>query len=124
MSLNPNIFYFGPLVISGSTFVSADTSSVTTYQGDFTGTLQGTASFSQTSSYISGSISNIGDTFTTPPVNSIVTLTQAEYELCRSWDVEETEQYLNNIGGGRWLNINVYSEAEHDERQYRMECGL
>jgi hypothetical protein len=57
-------------------------------------------------------------------INTVEILTQAEYELCRSWDVEETEQYLNNIGGGRWLNINVYSEAEYHERQYRMECGL
>jgi hypothetical protein len=57
-------------------------------------------------------------------INTVEILTQAEYELCRSWDVEETEQYLNNIGGGRWLNINVYSEAEHHDRIYRMECGL
>jgi hypothetical protein len=57
-------------------------------------------------------------------INTVEILTQDEYLLCRSWDVEETEQYLNNIGGGRWLNINVYSEAEHDERQYKIECGL
>ncbi len=57
-------------------------------------------------------------------INTVEILTQAEYELCKAWDTEETWKYLNNIGDGRWLNINVYSEAEHDERQYRMECGL
>jgi hypothetical protein len=57
-------------------------------------------------------------------INTVEILTQAEYELCKAWDAEETWKYLNNIGEGRWLNINVYSEAEHDERQYRMECGL
>jgi hypothetical protein len=57
-------------------------------------------------------------------INTVEILTQAEYELCKAWDAEETWKCLNNIGGGRWLNINVYSEAEHDERQYRMECGI
>jgi hypothetical protein len=41
---------------------------------------------------------------------------------------------LNNIGpswenGGfngedRWLNINVYSEYEHEKRQFEMETGV
>lgn len=57
-------------------------------------------------------------------INTVEILTQAEYEFCKAWDAEETWQYLNNIGDDRWLNINVYSEAEHHDRQYRMECGL
>jgi hypothetical protein len=57
-------------------------------------------------------------------INTVEILTQAEYELCKAWDAEETWKYLNNIGEGRWLNINVYSEAEHHDRIYRMECGL
>ena len=57
-------------------------------------------------------------------INTVEILTQSEYEFCNALNAEESKQYLNNIGGGRWLNINVYSEAEHDERQYRMECGL
>jgi hypothetical protein len=86
----------------------ADTSSVTTYAGDFTGSLDGTSTFSQTSSYseyavsasyeinyetsssyadfaqtssyMSGSITNIGDTYSTPFISTIITLTQAEYD--------------------------------------------
>ena len=57
-------------------------------------------------------------------INTVEVLTQAEYEFCKAWDSEETWQYLNNIGEGRWLNTNVYSEAEHHDRVYRMECGL
>jgi len=57
-------------------------------------------------------------------INTVEILTQAEYELCKEWDAEGTWKYLNDIGEGRWLNINVYSEAEHDERQYRMERGI
>jgi hypothetical protein len=87
MSLDPNIFYFGPLVISGSSMLPADTASATTYAGDFTGSLSGTASFSSTASYVSGGISNLGDTFTTPPVMTIITLTQAEYDALGSKDI-------------------------------------
>ena len=51
-------------------------------------------------------------------------LTQEEYDFCNSWDSEETWKYMNRIGEGRWLNINVYSEAEHHDRVFRMECGI
>ena len=57
-------------------------------------------------------------------INTVEVLTQAEYEFCKAYDAEETWKYLNNIGEGRWLNTNVYSEAEHHDRVYRMECGL
>jgi hypothetical protein len=57
-------------------------------------------------------------------VNTVEVLNQEEYEFCKSWDAEETWKYMNNIGEGRWLNINVYSEAEHHDRVYRMECGI
>jgi len=57
-------------------------------------------------------------------INTVEILTQAEYEFCKAWDAAETHQYLNDIGNGRWLNINVYSEAEHHDHVYRMECGL
>jgi hypothetical protein len=39
------IYIFGPLAFSGSTVVPADTSSVQTFDGDFTGSLYGTASY-------------------------------------------------------------------------------
>ena len=57
-------------------------------------------------------------------INTVEILTQAEYEFCNALNAKESWKYLFNIGEGRWLNTNVYSEAEHDERQYRMECGL
>ena len=57
-------------------------------------------------------------------INTVEVLTQAEYEFCKAYDAEETWKYLNNIGEGRWLNTNVYSEVEHHDRVYRMECGL
>ena len=57
-------------------------------------------------------------------INTKEILTQEEYEFCVEWDAAETWKYLNNIGEGRWLNINVYSEHEHEEFQLRMEQGL
>ncbi len=67
-------------------------------------------------------------------INSVEILTQSEYELCKKWNAEEAFKYLNNIGpawkdGGfngetRWLNINVYSEYEHEKRQFEMETGV
>jgi len=57
-------------------------------------------------------------------INTVEILTQTEYEFCKAWDAKETEYYLFNLGNGRWLNSNVYSEAEHQDHVYRMECGL
>jgi hypothetical protein len=61
-------------------------------------------------------------------------LTQEEYEFCKEWDAEEAEKYLNNIGpawkdGGfngenRYLNINVYSEADKEEYDLKREMGI
>ena len=50
-------------------------------------------------------------------------LTQEEYEFCKAWDAEEAWKYLNDIGNGRYLNINVYSEHEHHERVWEIERG-
>ena len=57
-------------------------------------------------------------------INTVEVLTQEEYDFCNSWDSEETWKYMNKISEGRWLNINVYSEAEHHDRILRMECGI
>ena len=51
-------------------------------------------------------------------------LTQEEYDFCKLWDAAEASKYLFNIGEGRYLNTNVYSEHEHDEFQLRMEQGI
>jgi hypothetical protein len=57
-------------------------------------------------------------------INTVEILTQAEYEFCKAWSAEEAFQYLNNIGGGRWLNINVYSEIDKEDYDLRREQGL
>lgn len=57
-------------------------------------------------------------------INTVEFLTQEEYDFCKEWDAEEAWKYLNNIGENRWLNINVYSEHEHEKRQFEMETGI
>lgn len=57
-------------------------------------------------------------------INTKEILTQEEYEFCVKWDVTEAWKYLNNIGEGRWLNINVYSEVEKEDYDLRREQGL
>jgi hypothetical protein len=57
-------------------------------------------------------------------METVEILTQAEYEFCKSWEPVTVEYNLFNLGGGRWLNNNVYSEAEHHDHIFRMECGL
>jgi len=57
-------------------------------------------------------------------INTVEILTQEEYELCKAWDAEEAWKYLNNIGEGRWLNINVYSEIDKEDYDLRREQGL
>ena len=57
-------------------------------------------------------------------INTVEILTQAEYDFCFNWDHIETRQSTSNLGKRGYLNLNVYSEADHDERQYRMETGL
>jgi hypothetical protein len=51
-------------------------------------------------------------------------LTNEEREIVLLFDPELDREYLNDIGNGRWLNINVYSERDHDEFQFRMERGF
>lgn len=51
-------------------------------------------------------------------------LTNEEREIVLAFDKQLDKNFLNDIGGGRWLNTNVYSEHEHDEYTLRMEQGL
>ena len=57
-------------------------------------------------------------------INTKEILNQEEYEFCKAWDAEEAWKYLNNIGDGRYLNINVYSEADKEEYDLRREMGI
>ena len=51
-------------------------------------------------------------------------LNQEEYDFCKEWDAKEAFQYLNDLGNGRYLNINVYSEADKEESDLRREQGI
>jgi hypothetical protein len=51
-------------------------------------------------------------------------LTQEEYDFCFSWDHEETRISTSKIGEGRYLNLNVYSEADKEEYDLRREMGF
>ena len=57
-------------------------------------------------------------------INTKEILNQEEYEFCKAWDAEEAWQYLNDLSDGRYLNINVYSEADKEEYDLRREMGI
>ena len=57
-------------------------------------------------------------------INTKEILNQEEYEFCKAWDAEEAWKYLNDLGDGRYLNINVYSEADKEEYDLRREMGI
>jgi hypothetical protein len=60
-------------------------------------------------------------------INTKEILNKEEFEIVKKYDEEYHEElvwkYLNYIGEGRWLNVNVYSEHEHHEHVLRMEQG-
>jgi hypothetical protein len=51
-------------------------------------------------------------------------LTQEDYDFCFAWDHEETRISTSKIGEGRYLNLNVYSEADKEEYDLRREQGI
>jgi len=57
-------------------------------------------------------------------INTKEVLTQEEYEFCKEWDAEEAKNLFHNTWNNTYLNLNVYSEVEYQERQFRMETGL
>lgn len=61
-------------------------------------------------------------------INTKQYLTMEEYELCKKWNAEEAKDVLFYIGSysklGAYLNLNVYSEYEHEKQQYEMETGV
>ena len=51
-------------------------------------------------------------------------LTAEEAKLVFKSDLKWADEYLfHNFWNNTYLNLTVYSEAEHHERVYRMECG-
>lgn len=67
-------------------------------------------------------------------IKTVEKLNQDQYEIVVEYDrVNSTNlvwTYLNNIGPdyhtglNRWLNINVYSEADKEEYDLRKEMGI
>lgn len=51
-------------------------------------------------------------------------LNQEEYEFCFNWDHVEVRESTSKIGEGRYLNLNVYSEADKEESDLRKEMGI
>ena len=64
-------------------------------------------------------------------INNVEVLNQDQYEIVVAYDKENDTDlvytYLNDIsypsGPNRWLNINVYSEADKEEHDLRKEIG-
>ena len=59
-------------------------------------------------------------------MNECEVLTREEYEFCKNLqpDSELVKNLFHHFWNDTWLNLNIYSEVEHQERQFRMEIGL
>ena len=51
-------------------------------------------------------------------------LTQEEYEFCKAWDAEETQNLFHNFWNNTYLNLNVYSEVDKEEFDLKKEQGI
>jgi hypothetical protein len=54
-------------------------------------------------------------------------LTKEEYDFCFAYDkdIREDTSYIGDFSKlGDYLNLRLYSEHEHHDSQYRMECGI
>ena len=58
-------------------------------------------------------------------VNTKEYVTKDEYEFIIAYDSTEKNNfgYVNYSKMGDYLNFNVYSEHDHEKRQYEMEVG-
>ena len=50
-------------------------------------------------------------------MNKIEILTQEEYDFCFAYD-KDIRKETTSIGNGRYLNLNVYTEYDHEKREY------
>ena len=52
-------------------------------------------------------------------------LTKEEYDFCFSYDkdIRENTTFVGLSEGNTYLNLNVYSEHDHEKRGYEMEMG-
>ena len=51
-------------------------------------------------------------------------LTNEEREILLALDNQFAVEYLFNVRNDQWLNLSVYSEADKEERDLRIEQGL
>ena len=52
-------------------------------------------------------------------------LTQEEYDFCFSYDkdIRENTTFVGLSEGNTYLNLNVYSEHDHEKREYEFEAN-
>ena len=55
-------------------------------------------------------------------INTKVELTKEEADFILSWD--PTEQNIIYVSKDVFLNLNIYSEHDHEKRQYELETQL
>ena len=55
-------------------------------------------------------------------VNTKEILTREEVDFVISWDASE-HQNMFYLNGNEFLNLNVYSEHDHEKRQFEIEIG-
>ena len=59
-------------------------------------------------------------------MNTKEILTKEEYDFCFVYnkDIREDTSYIGDLGGENdYLNLRLYSEHDHEKRQYEMEIG-
>ena len=57
-------------------------------------------------------------------LNDLEYLTKKQYSWLVGNDSNFDKLDFSYIGDGNYLNLQVYSEHEHHDFQYRMECGV
>lgn len=57
-------------------------------------------------------------------MNTKLYLTKEEYDFCFAYDkdIREDTSYIGDSNGD-YLNLRLYSEHDHEKRQYEMEIG-
>ena len=58
-------------------------------------------------------------------LNTKLIFTQDDYEVCSHFLPTEAKEFLfHHYWNNTWLNLNIYSEADKEERDFKMEQGL
>jgi len=55
-------------------------------------------------------------------VNTVEIVNKEEYDFIIGYDSTEKENFTY-VEDAKWLNLNVYSEHDHEKRQYEMEVN-